>query len=84
MLTSVHLNNFAIATELELQIKPGMTAITGETGAGKSIMVDALELLSGKRADTGFIKEGKESSSITAVFDVSEHSEAKQWLCDHG
>lgn len=84
MLTSVHLSNFAIATELHLDIKPGMTAITGETGAGKSIMVDALELLSGKRADVGFIKEGKESSSITAVFDISEHNEARLWLCDHG
>ena len=84
MLTSVHLNNFAIATELELVISEGMTAITGETGAGKSIMVDALELLSGKRADTSFIKEGKESSTITASFDISQYSEAKEWLSDHG
>lgn len=84
MLTSVHLNNFAIATELELVINNGMTAITGETGAGKSIMVDALELLSGKRADSSFIKEGKESSTITAAFDISEHFEAQKWLSDHG
>lgn len=84
MLTSVHLSNFAIATELELGIKQGMTAITGETGAGKSIMVDALELLSGKRADSSFIKEGKSSSTITAVFDISTHQEAQHWLSEHG
>jgi DNA repair protein RecN (Recombination protein N) len=58
MLTLLELRDFAIISELRLELSPGLNAFTGETGAGKSILVDALLQLTGARADTGFIRAG--------------------------
>lgn len=84
MLKSIHLSNFTIASDVTIHLAEGMTAITGETGAGKSIMVDALKLLSGQRAEEGWIREGQDRSTISACFDISRLPGAKAVLEELG
>jgi len=83
MLTQLTVSNYAIAERVELQFSQGMTALTGETGAGKSIVLDALGLAMGGRADAGAVRHGAKRADITATFDVSRISEARQWLEAH-
>jgi len=83
MLTQLTVSQFAIAEKVELQFDRGMTALTGETGAGKSIVLDALSLTLGGRADGGMVRQGAERADITAVFDVRDISEAREWLQTH-
>ncbi|WP_133129919.1 DNA repair protein RecN [Legionella yabuuchiae] len=83
MLTSLCIENFAIVAKLELDFKPGMTAFTGETGAGKSIMIDALMLALGDRADVSVIRPGTDKCDISACFQYDEHSQPAQWLEEH-
>ncbi|MEH6558529.1 MAG: DNA repair protein RecN [Oceanicoccus sp.] len=80
MLVHISVNNFAIASHLEMEFNRGMTVITGETGAGKSIMLDALGLTLGDRADAGVVRNGCERADIHATFDISDISDAKEWL----
>lgn len=80
MLNQLSVSNFAIAKHLNLIIKPGMTVITGETGAGKSIVLDALALALGDRADAGVVRHGEEKADISATFDLSALPEAQAWL----
>ncbi len=80
MLVHLSVNNFAIASHLEMEFNQGMTVITGETGAGKSIMLDALGLALGDRADAAIVRAGAERADIHATFDISTINEAKQWL----
>ncbi len=82
MLSHLHIRNFAIIPELELEIPGGFTAITGETGAGKSILVDALGLLLGDRSDAAWVRTGAERAELTAEFRVSNNAEALKWLQD--
>jgi DNA repair protein RecN (Recombination protein N) len=83
MLTQLIVSNYAIAERVELQFNRGMTALTGETGAGKSIVLDALGLAMGGRADAGAVRHGAKRADITATFDVARIAEAKKWLEDH-
>lgn len=83
MLTQLTVSNYAIAERVELQFGKGMTALTGETGAGKSIVLDALGLVMGGRADAGAVRHGAKRADITATFDVSRIPEASQWLAGH-
>ena len=83
MLTTLHIENFAIVSELELDFSNGMTAFTGETGAGKSIMIDALMLALGERADASVIRTGAAKCDISASFHIDEHSEPANWLAEH-
>lgn len=83
MLTTLRIQHFAIVKELELDLQQGMTAFTGETGAGKSIMIDALLLALGARADASVIRPGEELCDITAGFTFDAHSEPAQWLAAH-
>lgn len=70
MLRTLAIRDFVIAERVELETGPGFTALTGETGAGKSILVDALELLVGGRGDAGVVREGAERAELSAQFDV--------------
>jgi DNA repair protein RecN (Recombination protein N) len=80
MLLSLHIRDFAIIDKLEIELSPGTTALTGETGAGKSILLDALGLLLGDRADAGSVRHGAERADISASFDVSSIESARNWL----
>lgn len=82
MLTSLHIKNYVIIDELELDFQSGMTVISGETGAGKSIIMDALELAIGGRAETHVIKHGQNRCEITACFDIAQIPLAQQWLLE--
>ena len=70
-LKRIILRDFVIVSELELHLNKGFTALTGETGAGKSILIDALQLVTGARADTSTIREGAMRAEVSAEFDVS-------------
>lgn len=80
MLTHLSIRNYAIATELDISFKAGMTAITGETGAGKSIILGALGLALGDRADRDVVRDGCERADISVEFDISGLDNARNWL----
>ena len=82
MLQQLHIRNFAIIDNLELDFNHGMTVITGETGAGKSIAIDALGLVLGDRADASFVKHGAKRSEIVASFDISSLPNVGKWLAE--
>ncbi len=82
MLTQLVIHHYTIVDHLELELGPGMTVITGETGAGKSIMLDALGLTLGDRAESGLISAGAERAEIIASFDISQNQEAEAWLAE--
>jgi DNA repair protein RecN (Recombination protein N) len=71
MLIELRIRNYAVAEDLTLQLRPGFSALTGETGAGKSIIVGALSLLLGERASSEVVRAGQDRSTVEAVFDVS-------------
>src|SRR5690348_10898466 len=71
MLTTLRIKNLALVADLMLELQPGYNAITGETGAGKSILIGALNLVLGERADRTLIRSGSESCTVEAVFDLS-------------
>jgi DNA repair protein RecN (Recombination protein N) len=71
MLTTLRIKNLALVTDLTLELQPGCNVITGETGAGKSIIIGALDLVLGERADRTLIRSGEESCSVEAVFNVN-------------
>ena len=80
MLTRIHIQNFAISSEAEVELGKGMTVLTGETGAGKSILIDALDLVLGDRADSNVIRHGADRATINASFIVADNSAAHDWL----
>jgi DNA repair protein RecN (Recombination protein N) len=83
MLRHIHIRHFAIVEQLTLDLTPGMTALTGETGAGKSILLDALGLALGDRAETGIIRAGAERAEISAEFDIRDNTAVQAWLREH-
>ena len=80
MLIQLTINNFAIVRQLEIELAKGMSVITGETGAGKSIAIDALGLCLGQRIETSMVREGQERAEICASFFIEPTNPAYQWL----
>src|SRR5215467_5429118 len=80
MLESLYVKDFAIVGEAEIAFAQRLTVVTGETGAGKSLMVDALLLLSGQRADAGVVRHGSERAELIAQFKIDESHAAHAWL----
>ena len=80
MLRSLSIRDFVIVERLDLEFAPGFTVLTGETGAGKSILVDALALVLGERADAIVVRAGSERAEISAEFSVG--SGLARWLKD--
>jgi len=80
MLINLYINNLAVVSSLELELHSGMTSLTGETGAGKSILIDALGLGLGNRADNSMIRTGSDRAEITATFEISSNPIVQQWL----
>ncbi len=83
MLTHIHIWNFAIVEKLDLELEAGMTVLTGETGAGKSILLDALGLALGDRTDSSVIRHGAEKAEISVTFDTRKTAAAEAWLKEH-
>jgi DNA repair protein RecN (Recombination protein N) len=85
MLTILRIKNLALVADLTLELRPGYNVITGETGAGKSIVIGALNLVLGERADRSLIRSGSESCSVEAVFDISRlRSPLRSFLEENG
>ncbi len=82
MLVHLSVHNYAIVEHLDLELDRGMSVITGETGAGKSIMLDALGLTLGDRADSGVVRPGADKADILATFDLVDIPEASAWLAE--
>ena len=80
MLTHLTISHYTIVEHLELDLRSGMSVITGETGAGKSIMLDALGLVLGGRAHSHAVKPEREKAEIQALFDLTQLPAAQQWL----
>jgi DNA repair protein RecN (Recombination protein N) len=84
MLEELHVHNFAIIDKLDVRFSGGLNILTGETGAGKSILIGALGLLLGDKADTSIIRAGAEETVVSGIVGVASNAEAAQWLSSHG
>ncbi len=84
MLTDLTIKNVAIIDTLQISLKPGLTVLTGETGAGKSIIIDAVGLIMGNRASSDLIRSGEEEAVVEALFDISGLPEIKLQLSEAG
>ena len=80
MLKQLSIRNFVLIDRLDIEFESGMIALTGETGAGKSIVLDALGLALGSRAESANVRAGQKQADITAEFDLSTNAEARAWL----
>ena len=83
MLTHLTLINFALADHLAIDIEAGFNVLTGETGAGKSLLLDALSACLGERTDTNYVRFGTDKADVTAVFSYAAHSLEAAWLSAH-
>ena len=80
MLTSLYVRHLAVVEEADITFGPGLTVVSGETGAGKSLLVDALMLLAGARADSNIVRAGSDRAELVAAFDLKDLPEARDWL----
>jgi len=82
MISNLSVHHLAVVDDIELSIPQGMTSLTGETGAGKSILVDALGLVLGDRADSKMIRHGQDRAEISASFDTQHNAALQHWLVE--
>src|SRR3982750_3376075 len=80
MLTHLTLRDFAVVSAAEVALEPRLTVVSGETGAGKSLLVDALLCLTGTRADAGMVRHGAERAELSAEFALHDCAAARAWL----
>jgi DNA repair protein RecN (Recombination protein N) len=83
MLRALNIRDFVIVDRIDLEFASGFTALTGETGAGKSILIDALAMVLGGRGDAAVVREGADRAEISAEFDVARLAPLKRWLVDN-
>lgn len=83
MLIDLYVKNFAIINEMQLDFSPNLTVISGETGAGKSLTVDALSIVLGGKADASIVYQGEDQGEVIATFDISNIPRAKAWLSEN-
>src|SRR3546814_19714216 len=83
MLKNLSIRNLAIIDLVELDFADGFTVLTGETGAGKSILIDAIGLAIGLRADANLVRAGPEKAEISASFELEPKAPARRWLADN-
>jgi len=84
MLSLIKITNYAVIDEVEVEFQAGLSVMTGETGAGKSILVDALGLALGDRADASTVRPGADRAEISVLFECPEDHPAIEWLREHG
>ncbi|MDK2971512.1 MAG: repair protein RecN [Candidatus Sumerlaeota bacterium] len=84
MLTLLRVQNLAVVESLEVELGPGLNVLTGESGAGKSVVLDALALLLGQRAQPSAIRTGARAADIEGIFDLEHHPALRAWLDEHG
>jgi DNA repair protein RecN (Recombination protein N) len=84
MLEELHVHNYAIIDKLQVRFTPGLNILSGETGAGKSILIGALGLLLGDKTDTSIIRSGSEETAVSGIISVPGNAEAMNWLAAHG
>ncbi|MBC6441351.1 MAG: DNA repair protein RecN [Rhodospirillales bacterium] len=84
MLLSLSIRDLAVIEQVDLDLSAGLTVLTGETGAGKSILLDALGLATGRRAEASLVRPGRDRASVAATFSVTPDSKAKFLLADRG
>jgi len=80
MLSQLSVKNLAVVDQLELTLEPGMSSVTGETGSGKSILVQALSFALGSRGDSSIVRNGKEKAEVSAVFEVEKNNKVQSYL----
>ncbi len=83
MLVSLTLNNLALIKQKEISFDARFNVITGETGAGKSLILDALSLCAGERADSGMVRHGEDEASVFGEFDITDNEAVAVWFCEH-
>lgn len=83
MLSHLHVSDFTIVQSLSLDLENGFIVLTGETGAGKSVIIDALSLVLGERAESGVIRQGCQRAEISASFDLEKNSDAAKWMTEN-
>ena len=83
MLHTLNIRDFVIVDRIDLAFGAGFTALTGETGAGKSILIDALDMVLGSRADASVVRQGADKAEISAEFDIARIAPLKRWLADN-
>ncbi|MDO4520657.1 MAG: AAA family ATPase, partial [Erysipelotrichaceae bacterium] len=84
MIRNLYIRNFVLIDEVNLEFEKGFSSFTGETGAGKSIMIDAISLLAAERASSSFVMKGKEKAVIEGTFDLSDDPHALSVLKEAG
>src|SRR3989304_460675 len=83
MIKSLLIQDYALIEKIEVDFKPGLSIITGETGAGKTILIDAMSLLLGERASSDVIRKGAEKSIVEGIFEVDKNKRVKTFLSEH-